>query len=214
MKTAILLGATGLTGSYLLELLLYSNEYKEVKIFNRRPCNKEHPKLKEYIIDLLDLENYRDVFSADELFCCIGTTRNKTKDKNLYRAIDYGIPLLASKLAEENGIRTISVISAIGSNKNSIFFYSQIKGEMEEAILKSKVPNILIYRPSLIYGKRKDKRLGESISLLFFRLFKLILPKKYRAISGKELAIELFNGINHHQGHQTIDGRKFIYFTP
>ncbi len=174
-KTVIILGATGLTGSYLLELLLNSHDYKKVKVFTRRAIGKTHPKLEEVVCNVLKLEEQADQFTADEVFVCIGTTKAKTPDKQLYYAIDYGIPTTSAKLAERNKIPTFSVISAIGANAQSSVFYSRTKGEMERDILKCDILNILIYRPSLIYGNRKDKRLGEKIATAFIKCLQFLL---------------------------------------
>ncbi len=186
-KTAILLGATGLTGSHLLDLLLNSNDY-------------------------LKLEEQADKFTADEVFVCIGTTKAKTPDKKLYHAIDYGIPTISAKLAEQNKINTFSVISAIGANAKSSVFYSRTKGEMEQAILQCNIPNILVYRPSIIYGNREDKRWAEKIGAFLFKGLQFLLVgkfKKYRAISGEDLAKVLYFGMQQKKGHQIIFLDKF-----
>ncbi|PID94178.1 MAG: nucleoside-diphosphate sugar epimerase [Bacteroidetes bacterium] len=188
-KTAIILGATGLTGSHLLDFLLNSDDYEKVKVFTRRATGKTHPKLEEITCDVLKLKEQTDKFIADEVFVCIGTTRAKTPDKNLYHAIDYGIPVTSAKLAERNNIQTFSVVSAVGADVNSSIFYSRTKGEMERDILKCDIPNILIYRPSIIYGNRKDNRLGEKIGTVLIKGLQFLLfgkLKKYRAISGKD----------------------------
>lgn len=205
-KTAILLGATGLTGRHLLELLLNSDDYEKVKVFTRRAIEKTHPKLEEIICDVLKLEEQADQFTADEVFVCIGTTKAKTPDKQLYYAIDYGIPTTSAKLAEQNKISTFSVISAIGANAKSTVFYSRTKGEMEQAVLQHNIPNILVYRPSLIYGNRNDKRLGEKIGTFLIKALQFLLIgkcKKYRAVSGENLAKVLFLGVNK-KGHQIV----------
>ncbi len=205
-KTAILIGATGLTGSHLLDLLLATDDYEKVKIFTRQTTGKTHPKLQEIICDMLQLEKQSENFTADEVFCCIGTTKAKTPDKTIYRAIDYGIPVTSAKLAEQNNIPTFSVISAIGADTDSRFFYSCTKGEMERDILQCNLPNILIYRPSLIYGNRNDKRIGEAIGIWFVKILQYAMIgkfKKYRAISGEDLAKALFIGVGR-KGHQVI----------
>ncbi len=211
-KTAIVLGATGLTGSYLMDMLLASDDYEKVKVFTRRRTGKQSEKLEEIICDLLKLEDYADKFTADEVFCCIGTTKAKTANKDIYRAIDYGIPVTAARLAEQNKINSLSIISAIGANPKSSFFYSRTKGEMEQEVLKHKIDNILIYRPSLIYGKREDRRLGEQIAVYIGKLLE-ILPldclKNYRSTSGVSLAKALFEGSSKHKGHKLIYRSQF-----
>ncbi len=211
-KTAIILGATGLTGSYLLELLIQSEDYEKVKVFTRRATGRTHKKLEEIICDVLKLEEQADKFTADEVFCCIGTTKAKTPDKKLYHAIDYGIPVSSSKLSEQNNITTFSVISAIGANAKSSIFYSRTKGEMEQRILKCNIPNILIYRPSLIYGKRRDKRLFENVGLFFTKIVQMFFigkMKNYKSIHAKDLAKALFFGAQQKKGHQIIFKEQF-----
>ncbi len=211
-KIAIILGATGLTGSHLLNFLLNSNDYEKVKIFTRRTTGKTHSKLEEIICDVLKLEEQTEKFTADEVFVCTGTTRAKTPDKKLYHAIDYGIPTISAKLAEQNNIKSFSVISAIGADANSIFFYNRTKGEMEQDILKCNIPNILVYRPSIIYGNRKNKRLAEKIGALLFKGLQFLMIgklKKYRAISGKDLAKALFLGTSN-KGQQIIFRDEFL----
>tara|TARA_B100001057_G_C22454470_1_gene796361 strand:+ start:446 stop:700 length:255 start_codon:yes stop_codon:yes gene_type:complete len=82
-KTAIILGATGLTGGLLLKKLINDNRYKTIKIFSRKSVQNKSEKIEEYIVDLLKLSTYKKYFTADEVFCCIGTTTKKTKDKSI-----------------------------------------------------------------------------------------------------------------------------------
>lgn len=184
-KTAILLGGTGLTGGILLQNLLEDSRYEKVKLFSRSSVGFEHPKLHEFLGDVLHLEKFRNDFTADVVFCCIGTTANKTPNKDVYRKIDYGIPLEAAKIAKQNKVEKFIVISALGSDPNSSIFYNRIKGEMEAAVLEVGLPDTFILRPSLIGGKRQERRLGEWLMKQFMKVFNFFLIgsiKKYRSI--------------------------------
>lgn len=190
-KTAIILGATGLTGGLLLQRLLADDSYVCVKIFSRRSVGFEHPKLKEYLGDVIALESFKDDFTGDAVFCCIGTTKAKTKDKAKYKAIDYGIPVKASQLAKEHGIGFFAVISAMGANAKSPFFYNRTKGEMEQAVLAQGVPNTYILRPSLIYGDRAESRAGEGIANVALNVIEPLMfgcLKPYKRIHAKTIA--------------------------
>tara|TARA_B100001146_G_scaffold225228_1_gene248270 strand:+ start:10897 stop:11547 length:651 start_codon:yes stop_codon:yes gene_type:complete len=187
-KTAIVLGATGLTGSELLALLLKDDRFERVKVFTRRPVDVSHPKIEEHIVDLLHLEKEAALFTGDVVFCCIGTTKSKTPDKELYRDIDYGIPVTAAKLCEHNNIRTFVVVSALGADPNSGVFYNRVKGEMEQAVLNKNIPHTYILQPSLIGGDRKEKRFGERLAQRAFSFFSFLIPKKYEMIHPKEIA--------------------------
>ena len=187
-KKAIILGATGLTGSHLLELLLLDSDYDTVKVFTRKKLSINHPKLEEHVIDLLKLSDHANEFIADVVFCCIGTTKAKTPDKELYRAIDYGIPVEAAKLAKQNAINHFIVISALGANAESKILYNQLKGEMERDVLAQHIEYTHLLQPSLIVGNRKEKRKGEDLSKHFMKVFGFLIPARYKMIQAKAIA--------------------------
>lgn len=196
MKTAIVLGATGLTGGLLLDKLVKDDNYKIIKVFTRRTTGNKSPKVKEFIIDLLLLDQFTTDFIADEVFCCIGTTAKKTKDKTVYKSIDYGILVTATKLAKANGIEVFTVVSAMGANLKSSVFYNKTKGEMEASVLEQKIKHTYILRPSLIKGNRQESRLGEDIGNFianFMNLFLIGSLRKYRSIKGETIATALKN---------------------
>lgn len=187
-KTAIILGATGLTGGALLNLLLNDQGYEKVKVFGRSSTEIEHPKLEEHLIDMFALENSKDAFTADVVFCCIGTTKAKTPNKETYKKIDYGIPVSAAKLAKANDIKTFVVISALGADASSSVFYNKIKGEMERDVMAQGIKNTYIMQPSLIGGDRTEKRSGERLAQFFMGTFSFLVPKKYKIIEPKTIA--------------------------
>ncbi len=187
-KTAIILGATGLTGGVLLNLLLKDDNYEKVKLFSRSSVKSTNPKIEEHLVDLLELGTYKDEFKADVIFCCIGTTKSKTPSEEQYRKIDYGIPVNAARLAKDNGINQFLVISALGVDPNSRVFYNRVKGEMERDVLKQGIDNTYIFQPSLIGGKRNEKRTGEQIAQFFMGVFSFLVPKKYKIIEPETIA--------------------------
>ena len=198
-KTAIILGASGLTGGILLQKLIEDSRYSTIKLFSRTRLEGLPSKVIQYIGDLLELEQFRADFTADEVYCCIGTTAKKTPNKKLYKKIDYGIPVVAAKLAKENNIPTFIVISAMGANKTSSVFYNRTKGEMEEDVMKQGIKNTSILRPSLIGGKRNERRVLEKIGIGVFKIVQPIFVgplKKYRIINAESIAQAMLNLAN------------------
>lgn len=190
-KTAIVLGATGLTGGILLEKLLADKNYSTIKLFSRSSVKVKSEKIEEFIVNLLQLEKSLKDFTADEVYCCIGTTASKTKDKEKYKKIDYGIPVTAAILSKKNGIETFVVMSSMGANSNSSVFYNKTKGEMERDVLKQNIKHTFILRPSLIGGNRDESRVGEKIGKIFMTIFNplFIGPlKKYIMIHPEKIA--------------------------
>lgn len=187
-KTAIILGATGLTGSILFEKLLKDPSFEKIKLFSRSSAKKNSPKIEENLIDMFQLEDYSEAFQADVVFCCIGTTKANTPDKETYKKIDYGIPVAAAKLAKQNNIQTFVVISAMGADENSSIFYNKIKGEMQRDVLKQNIKNTYILQPSLIVGDRNENRFGERMATFFMGTFGFLIPKKYKMIKAETIA--------------------------
>jgi len=206
-KTAIILGATGLTGSIILEKLVKDERYKTIKLFSRKEIDGLPSKVTQYVGNLFELENFKADFTADEVYCCIGTTAKKTPDKAVYRAIDYGIPVTAAKLSKENGIPTFLVVSALGANAKSNIFYNKTKGEMERDVLSEKIQNTYILQPSIIEGKRNEQRIGEKIGLAAFKLVQPLFfgkLKKYRITEAEHIAQAMLNLANTPLNKQVI----------
>jgi uncharacterized protein YbjT (DUF2867 family) len=190
-KKAIILGATGLTGGILLQLLLADDRYNSVTVFTRNPLGLTHPKLSEIQCDLLKLEEQQAAFTADEVFCCIGTTKAKTPNKELYKSIDFGIPVSAAQLCKKNNITTFLVISAMGADPNSSVFYNKVKGEMETAVLDLGLPKTHILQPSLIGGDRNESRPAEYFGKQLMKILSIFLMgslRKYRTIAPESIA--------------------------
>ncbi len=77
MRSAIVVGATGLVGSILVKLLCESEEYVSVTAITRRPLDFKHPKLVVKVRSF-DLLEEKDIDFAHEIFCCLGTTMKES----------------------------------------------------------------------------------------------------------------------------------------
>ena len=195
-KKAIVLGASGLIGSQLVYLLLKDETFSQVTLFVRKELSFSDNKLKQITIEFNDLESYNSEFDGSVIFLCLGTTRKKTPNLEDYRAIDYGITLRAAKLAKSAGIEEVHLISAIGANSKSIIFYSKLKGEIEEDLIKIGFESTYIYQPSMLIGARDESRPTELIFqklMPFIDLFMIGKLKKYRSVSKEKLAQAILN---------------------
>lgn len=207
-KTAIIIGATGLTGDILLKKLLIDQRYDKIKIFTRKPLRLENKKVTEILCNLLELDNYKENFFGNEVFCCIGTTTKKTPDKELYKKIDYGIPVSAAKLCIDNGIKTFAVMSSMGANAKSSIFYNGTKGEMEQAVLELNIENTYILRPSMIGGNRNEFRIAEKIGSILMKVLNPIFIgtlRKYRIIDADIIANAMIELANNDVDEQIIE---------
>lgn len=187
MAKALILGSTGLTGRLVLEKVLADDHFTEVTVWVRRDPGLTHPKLKVLLTDFRDLPET----SAEIVFSCLGTTRKKTPDPAAYRFIEVSIPVNTAKLLLSNGLRQFHYISSIGTAAESPGAYLQNKWAAESGLSALNIPALYLYRPSLIFGARKETRFAEAISNGLFRLFSPLLTgklKKYRRISAETIA--------------------------
>ncbi|GAE34835.1 oxidoreductase [Halalkalibacter akibai] len=193
-KTALLIGATGLIGSDLLNLLLESPRYVKVVVLVRRPLDIKHEKLDERIIDFNNLENEQINFQIDDVYSCLGTTIKRAKSKDLMRKVDVEYPLILANLTKKLGAKHFLLVSALGANAKSTIFYSRIKGELEEELQKIGFQTVSIFRPSLLLGNRQEFRLGEKTAELTFFLLPFLFKgplKRYKAIHSQTVAMAM-----------------------
>lgn len=198
-KTAIILGATGLTGGILLQELLRDSRYGKIKLFGRSRVAVNHDKIEEHLVDLFKPDTFINLFTGDEVYCCIGTTKNKTPDEETYLKIDRGIPVSAAILSRKNNISTFAVISALGANKDSKMFYNKTKGQMEAEVLAQDIPNTYIFQPSLIAGDRVESRPWEKLAMKVMKVLNPVFMgglKKYRSIHPETIAKSMITVAN------------------
>ena len=213
-KNILLIGASGLIGSELVQLLLRDDKIKSVKAFVRKSLAITDQKLFELLVDFDCLEDFKHEFQGDALFCCIGTTRKKTPDLAAYKAIDYGIVLSAANLARSNHVPQVHLVSAIGAAISSKIFYNRLKGEIEKDVLKLDFPTTLIYQPAMLIGKRSESRPAEFIAqklMPFFDVFLLGKTRKYHSIEAKKVAESMLYNLHKSQkGASVLQYEKMI----
>lgn len=195
MKTALIIGSTGLIGSQLLQLLLESDQYSKVITFVKRDVGIQHPKLKQHIIDFDKPESYQDLVEGDDFFCTIGTTINKAGSKEAFRKVDFEYPEQFAKIAEEKKIKQFLIISSLGADATSSNFYLKTKGEIENFLKASTLEKVSILRPSLLLGNRTEFRFGEKVGAFFMKIFSFLFIgklKKYKPIESAIVTKALF----------------------
>src|SRR4030095_14749265 len=189
-KTASIIGATGLVGGELLNLLLEDNYFETVKVLVRRPFDREHAKLEKKLVDFNDNDSLLvAVDNSDAVFCAVGTTQRKVKgDKEAYRKVDYDIPVHAARFCKMTGCKIFVLASAVGANSKSGNFYLTLKGEGEDEVKNLQIESVHIMRPSMLLGDRTESRPFEKIGAPVMKAFSFLLPSKYHPIQARDVA--------------------------
>lgn len=186
MSQVLITGATGLVGGHLLRMLLNAPGVKSVAAPTRRPLadisgvfNPHDPQLTDALAQV--------VVPIDIVFCCLGTTRREAGSKEAFVHADYTLVIDTALVGKKLGAQHMLVVSAMGANAHSPFFYNRVKGEMEEALIAQQWPRLTIARPSMLIGEREKKRAGET---LFAPIFNL-LPGNLKSIEARDVASAL-----------------------
>ncbi len=191
MKTAVIIGSTGLIGSELLNLLLESSHYAKVITFVKRDTGIKHPKLTQHIIDFDKPETYKELVVGDDFFCTIGTTIKKAGSKKAFRKVDFEYPRQFAAFALQNRVKQFLIISSLGADVNSGNFYLKTKGEIQDFLKDCNFESVSVFQPSLLLGNRTEFRFGEKVGAFFMKTLSFLFLgnlKKYKPIEGKTVA--------------------------
>lgn len=191
---ALIVGVTGLVGRALLDELLAAEGVERVEAWSRSPLGVVHPKLTVKLISPEHLTGMEPT-EATDVFCCLGTTIRKAGSREAFRRVDFGMVADLCNYAASSGCRSFNVISSVGADARSRNFYLRTKGEMEEAVIRSGIPSVVIVRPSLLVGKRREFRFGEEMAkLAMFGLeyFMVGSMKQYRPVKATAVAHALY----------------------
>ncbi|WNL45172.1 oxidoreductase [Dyella sp. BiH032] len=185
-RHVLLAGATGLTGGYVLRMLLADPAVARVVAPTRRALPPA-PRV-ENRVGLLHRLLPQLQTPVDVAICCLGTTLARAGSREAFRMADYDLPLAVARRARRLGARHFLVMSSLGADPASRAFYTRVKGELEQALIAQAWPQLTIVRPSLLLGPRQEFRLGEALAAPLSRL----LPRRWRGIHAETVARALW----------------------
>ena len=190
-RTALLVGATGLIGGHVLDLLLADPRYTAVTTLGRRPLDRDHPKLNHRILDFDALAEEADVVRGDDVFCCLGTTMKQVGSREAFKKVDLHYPHQLAEIAHANGAQHYLLVSALGADVASRIFYNRVKGDVEDLVEQVPFRAVSVFRPSLLTGDREETRRGEQVGEAVLGFVKPLLVgplRPFRPISAETVA--------------------------
>ncbi len=189
VPSVALLGATGLVGRHTLDLLAADPHFTRVVVLARRkPGEAMAPRVEAHLVDLERLDERPELLGVDQVICALGTTiKTVGGSRERFRAVDFGIPLAAARVARQQGARHFLLVSALGASAGSRVFYNRVKGELEDALRVIGFRSVTILRPSLLLGDRAQPRLGEEVG----KRLAWLVPGRYRPVHARDVAAAL-----------------------
>ena len=188
---ALVIGATGATGAHLVNCLIEDEYYTEIKVFVRRSVSFVSDKVQVFVVDFNNIADFSDEINGDVFFSCLGSTLKDAGSREDQWEIDFNIPYDFAKVAHVNGVRTCVLVSSFGADASSLFFYSRLKGCLEESLRELDFDNLIIFRPGIL-DRNKTNRVGEYIAVkMLYLLNALKMFTKYKPLPTPTLAEKL-----------------------
>jgi len=189
---AIVIGSTGATGIELINELIKDSNFTEIITFSRNSLGVNHIKLTEHIIDFNKIKNSKEQIKGDVLFSALGTTKKDAGSKKAQYTVDFTYQYEFAKAANDNGIKTLVLVSSVGANDKSLFSYPKIKGELEKTLKKLDFRNLYIFQPPMLIRQNdKIRKVEKSGIRIINKLNTLGLLRSQKPISVNLLAKKL-----------------------
>ena len=189
----LLVGATGAVGEQVLELALAEPRIARVVAPTRRPL-AAHPKLDNPVLDFAQVPDRAPWWASDAVICTLGTTIKVAGTQANFAAVDRDLPILFAQRARRAGAERYALNSALGASARGNF-YLRTKAEAEAGVRALGFPVYTIVRPSLIEARRAQARPAEQAGLFVARLLRPLLPRRYRAVPARRIAVALLDGV-------------------
>ncbi|MGO1540128.1 MAG: NAD(P)H-binding protein [Luteimonas sp.] len=204
----LLLGATGLVGSHVLDMAIADERIHEVIAPTRRPI-PERPGLVAPLVDFDDLPEDVSWWRAEAVICALGTTMKQAGSREAFRRVDHHYPLQAARIANGHGVPTFVLNSAMGAEPDSRFFYSRVKGELERDLRGVGFTSLTFVRPGLISGERGEFRLGEKVAEVVLKAAGPVLPRKWRVNPAQHIALAMLEAaVEGRAGERAVESRE------
>jgi uncharacterized protein YbjT (DUF2867 family) len=170
---AIVIGATGAVGTYLVQKLINSSQCIQLTVISRKEI-PAHPKLKlEIWKDFSQFQSNESselipVFKGhDVMFCCLGAPEkamfgllyNHNKYSQMFKTIDYYYVVGAASIAHLACVPQFSVISTPTASPKASFILSKVKWKMQQAVKSIGFKGVSIFQP---YHLMKPAKGNES----------------------------------------------------
>lgn len=203
LQTVSVIGATGLIGGHLVDLLQQVSSVETIRVLVRRPVNFQQSKVVVKLVDFSDAESFKlAIDGSDAVFCAVGTTQKKVKgNREAYRKVDHDIPVNAARFCSETGCEHFLLVSSVGADARNSNFYLKLKGEVEDAILRLPLKSVHIFRPSILLGERQENRPAEKIGQVIMKNLSFLLAgkyRKYKPIYAREVAMAMVRSYQLH----------------
>lgn len=200
----LLVGSTGLVGGHVLTQALKESRVEKIIALVRTGSKASTSKLEFVVVDFDHLSEFAEWWNVDAVICTLGTTIRKAGSQQAFEKVDRQYPVRIAEFAKKKGVPTYCVVTAMGANASSMFFYNRVKGNVEKDLEKINFKSLTIVRPGLIGGDRKEVRFAESVAQRVLAIVQPVLPKSLRLNPAEKIAVKLLQAAIESKRGKTI----------
>ena len=187
----IVIGATGLVGKQLIKRLQDEPTCQQITAVVRKHQNDLDAldKVQQLVLEDFLMLNDQDVSKHSHGFSCLGSTMKKAGSKQAFYSIDYTINAHFAELLQQTSAHYL-LLSAMGADPQSHFYYNRVKGELEEYVQTLTLDRISLIRPSLLIGERPEQRFLEDIAQQVYHKVSRFIPDSfaYKPVTADQVA--------------------------
>ena len=188
----VLVGATGLIGSTLVQRAVGRDRYRLIAIARREAPLPPGARMEMLVADPAEWGTAIAAADAEVIVIALGTTwKAAGKDEAAFRAVDHDLVLACAGAAKTAGVRQCLAVSSVGALSSSSNRYLRTKGEVEDALVKLHFDRLDILRPGLLRGARGETRPAERLAMLASPLTDALMHgglRKYRSVRATQVA--------------------------
>ena len=196
MSKILLVGATGLVGQQVLQLLTMQNSANELSIISRRSVDNLPIYLSQHVAEPSEWPRRIAAIAPDILINCLGTTIKIAGSNSAFAAVDLELVNTIGRAAQTAGAKHMITVSSVGANAYSANFYLSTKGKAELALRAIGFQRLDIIQPGLLRGDRAERRQGESLGIMLSPLTDAIMHgplRRFRSIDSATVARAIAN---------------------
>lgn len=207
------MGATGAVGGQALKALL-GRPGVEVTVLSRRKPGFEHPALTQHLVDVLDPRSYAAFLPGHQAaLCALGVGQPSKMSREEFLRVDRDAVLAFGQACKAAGIPHFSLLSAVGADAGSSFFYPRTKGQLEDGLRAMGFESLSLFQPSMILTPTNRYGLMQGVTLAVWPWFDAILHgglKKFRGVKVEALGRAMAaDALAHPPGVRTLSWDGF-----
>jgi uncharacterized protein YbjT (DUF2867 family) len=186
----VMIGATGAVGGEVVKALTGMDSVAGITLLGRRPyVGPGDARISQHVVDVSDPESYRHLLPGQShAICTLGIGQPSKEERSQFLRIDRDLPLAFGRACREAGVGHFELLSSVGADAASKFFYLRSKGELENGLLALGFARLSLFHPSMILTPTNRYGMSQALTLAVWPWLDPLLAGPMRKLRGVKVA--------------------------